>query len=73
MVIHRCLYVSSLCVLTMQKTSCCSKLGGSKQEVNVEWGTIRTSIRTFTIFNDLDDNITSIVLPFADDTKAFRK
>ena len=41
-----------------------------------EWGTTRISIRTFIILNiylDLDDNITSNVLKFADDTKVFRK
>ena len=46
-------------------------------EISFEWGTTRISIRTFIILNicinDLDDNITSNVLKFADDTKVFRK
>ena len=48
-------------------------------EIGFEWGTSRTSIRTFVILNiyiyinDLDDSITSDVLKFADNTKLFRK
>ena len=42
-----------------------------------EWSTSRISIKTFIILNiyinNLDDNIKSNVLKFADDTKVFRK
>ena len=41
------------------------------------WGTIGISIRPYTVFNiyinDLEDDISSKVLKFADDTKVFRK
>ena len=48
-------------------------------EISFEWGSIRINIRTFIIVNiyqchngnDLDDNITSNVLEFADDTIFF--
>ena len=58
-----------------QKTACCSRWGGFKLKISFEWGTTRISIRIFTILNihDLDDNITSSVLKFADDTKVFRR
>ena len=50
---------------------------GFKLEISFEWCTRRISIRTFIILNiytsDLDDNITSNVLKFADDTKLLRK
>ena len=39
-----------------------------------EWSTTGISIGTyFFLINDLDDDITSKVLKFADDTKVFRK
>ena len=42
-----------------------------------EWGTTGISIRPYTVFNiyinDLEDDISSKVLKFADDTKVFRK
>ena len=51
-------------------------LGGLKLEIGFEWSPTGFSIRT-TLFlicvNDLDDDITSKVLKFADDTKVFRK
>ena len=41
-------------------------------DVSFQWGTTRINIRTFIMFNiyinNLDDNITSNVLKFADDT-----
>ena len=43
-----------------------------KLEISFEWGTTRICITTF-IINDLDDNITSNALNFADDTNVFRK
>ena len=55
----------------------CSRWISFKLEIIFEWGTTRISVRTFIILNiyinDLDDNITSKVLEFADDTKVFRK
>ena len=45
-------------------------------EISFEWGTTRISIRPlfFLIYvNDLDDNITSNILKFLDDTKVFTK
>ena len=61
----------------LQKTACCSRWRSFKQEISFEWSTTRISIRTFIILNiyinDLDDNITSSVLKFADDTTLFRK
>ena len=45
-------------------------------EISFKWGTTRIRITTFIILyyiNDLDDNITSNVLKFGDDTKVFRK
>ena len=48
-----------------------------KLEISFEWGTTRISIRTFIILNininDLNNNITSNILKFADDTKVLRK
>ena len=48
-----------------------------KLEISFEWVTTRIRVRTFIFLNiyisDLDDNITSNVLKFADDTKVFRK
>ena len=41
-----------------------------------DWGTTRISIRPYTVFNIykyLEDDISSKVLKFADDTKVFRK
>ena len=55
---------------------CCSRWGGFKLKISFERDTTRISIRTFIFLiyiNDLDDNITSNVLKFADDTKVFRK
>ena len=49
--------------------------GGLKLEISFEWGTTRISIGhlLFLIYiNDLDDNITSNILKFVDDTKVFR-
>ena len=45
-------------------------------EIGFEWSTAGISIGTYLILiyiNDLDDDITSKVLKFADDTKVFRK
>ena len=46
-------------------------------EISFEWGTTRISFRTFVILNiyinDSNNNITSNVLNFPDDTKVFRK
>ena len=46
-------------------------------EISFGWGTTKISIRTFIIFNiyinDLDDNITSNVVNFADDTKCIER
>ena len=61
-----------------QKTLCYSRWGGFKLEISFEWGTTRISFRTFNILNIyINDyqyiNITSNVLKFADDTKAFRR
>ena len=46
-------------------------------EICFEWDTTGISIRPYTVFNiyitDLEDDISSKVLTFADDTKAFRK
>ena len=56
---------------------CYSRRRCFKLELSFEWGTTKISIRTFIILNiyinDLDDNITSNVLKFANDTKLFRK
>ena len=56
----------------------CSRWGSFKLEISFEWGTTRISIRTFIILNtyiyiyiyisDLNDNITTNVLKFAEDT-----
>ena len=46
-----------------QKTVCCSRWRSLKLEISFEWGTIKI----------LDDNITSNVLKFGNDTKVFRK
>ena len=60
-------------------TECCSRWRSFKLEIGFEWGITMISIRTFIILNnflyinDLDDNITSNILKFADDTKVFRK
>ena len=51
-------------------------LGGLKLEIGFEWSPTGFSIRTILFLicvNDLDDDITSKVLKFADDTKVFRK
>ena len=47
----------------------------TKLEIGFEWGTTGISIRPYTVFNinDLEDDISSKVLKFADDTKVFRK
>ena len=52
-------------------------------EICFEWGTTGISIRSYTVFsiyiyiyiyiNDLEEDISSKVLKFADDTKEFRK
>ena len=48
-------------------------------EISFEWGTTGISIRPYTVFNiyiyinDLEDDISSKVLKFADDAKVFRK
>ena len=60
-----------------QKTANCSRCREvSNLVISFEWGSTRISITTFIIFNiyinDLDDNIISNVLTFADDTKVFR-
>ena len=51
--------------------------GGFKLEISFEWSTAGIRIGTYFILNiyinDLDDDITSKVLKFADDTKVFRK
>ena len=56
---------------------CSSRWKSFKLEISFEWGTTRISIRTFIILNiyinDSDNNITSNVLKFADDSKVFRK
>ena len=45
-----------------------------KLEIYFEWGATGISIRLFLIYiNDLEDDISSKVLKFADDTKVFRK
>ena len=48
-----------------------------KLEISSEWDTTKISIRTFIILNiyikDLDDNVKSNILKFADYTKVFRK
>ena len=54
----------------LQKTACCSRWRSFKQEISFEW---RTFIILNIYINDLDDNITSSVLKFADDTTLFRK
>ena len=43
-------------------------------EIRFEWGTTGISIRPYTLIyiNDLEDDISSKVLKFADDTKVFR-
>ena len=59
-----------------QKTACCCRWRSFKLEISFEWGTTRISISTLLFLicsNDLDDNITSNVLIFADDTNVFRK
>ena len=52
-------------------------MGGFKLEIGFEWSTAGISTGTYFILNiyinDLDDDITSKVLKFADDTKVFRK
>ena len=45
-------------------------------EIGFEWGTTGISIRPYTVLiyrNDLEDDLSSKVLKFADDTKVFRK
>ena len=44
-------------------------------ETSFEWGTTGISIRPYTVFNInyLEDDISSKVLKFADNTKVFRK
>ena len=48
-----------------------------KLEICFEWGTTEISTRPYTVFNIyinyLEDDISSKVLKFADDTKVFRK
>ena len=60
-----------------QKTESNSRWRDFKLEICFEWGTTGISIRPYTVFNiyinDLEDNISSKVLKFADDTKVFSK
>ena len=60
-----------------QKTESNSRRSDFKLDIGFEWGTTGISIRPYTVFNiyvnDLEDDISSKVLKFADDTKVFRK
>ena len=60
-----------------QKTESNSRWCDFKLEFSFEWDTTGISIRPYTVFNiyinDLEDDISSKVLKFADDTKVFRK
>ena len=55
-----------------QKTDTNSRWRNFKLEICFEWGTTRISIRPYTVFNtyinDLEDDISSNVLKFAEDT-----
>ena len=60
-----------------QKTEGNSRWWDFKLEICFEWGTTGISIRPYTVFNiyinDLEDDISSKVLKFADGTKVSRK
>ena len=60
-----------------QKTESNRRWRDFKLEIDFECGTTGISIRPYTVFNiyinDLEDDVSSKVLKFADDTKVFRK